>query len=348
MPLAKGIVDLFQTADLAIFGPTKAAAQLEASKAFSKQFMADHHIPTAAYQTFTDYEPARDYIKDMSGPLVIKASGLAAGKGVIICQNTAEAQAALQSIMLDQQFGPAGDEVIIEECLIGPELSVLAFTDGKTIAPLSPSRDHKRVFDQDEGPNTGGMGAYAPVPGIDPALLTSIHQNVLQAVVDGMAAKGTPYQGLLYAGLMLTADGPKVLEFNCRFGDPETQVVIPLLASDLVEIMLACIEGRLDKSAVRLHDGACATVVMASEGYPGSYPKGKEITGVANANALEGVSVFHAGTASQDGRLVTNGGRVLAVSATGSTLSMALQRAYNGIDLIQFEGAHYRKDIGAK
>jgi phosphoribosylamine--glycine ligase len=346
VPLADGIVDHFQTADLPIFGPTKAAAQLEASKAFAKAFMAQHNIPTAEYQTFTDYEIARDYLEKKSGPLVIKASGLAAGKGVIMCQNTAEAATALQSIMLDRQFGAAGNEVIIEKCLTGPELSVLAFTDGRTVVPLSPARDHKRIFDHDEGPNTGGMGAYAPVPAISPALLANIQQTVLQTAVDGMAARGTPYKGVLYAGLMLTNDGPKVLEFNCRFGDPETQVIIPLLASDLVEIMLACIEERLDKSAVQLHPGACATVVMASEGYPGSYPKGLAITGVEKANQLNGVSVFHAGTAQKDGRLLTNDDRVLAVSATGPTLPTALQQAYNGVDQIHFEGAHYRKDIG--
>jgi phosphoribosylamine--glycine ligase len=248
--------------------------------------------------------------------------------------------------MLEKQFGMAGDEVIIEECLTGPELSVLAFTDGKTVVPLSPARDHKRIFDHDEGPNTGGMGAYAPVPAISPALLANIQQTVLQTAVDGMAARGTPYKGVLYAGLMLTNDGPKVLEFNCRFGDPETQVIIPLLASDLVEIMLACVDERLADSAVQLHPGACATVVMASEGYPGRYPKGREITGIEAAESLDGVSVFHAGTALEDGRFVTNGGRVLAVSATGPTLPTALQQAYKAVDLIHFEGAHYRRDIG--
>ena len=346
VPLAEGIVNAFQAADLPIFGPTQAAAQLEASKAFAKEFMIEHGIPTAAYQTFTNYNLAQLYLNEINGPVVIKASGLAAGKGVIICHDTAEAHTTLQSIMLEKQFGMAGDEVIIEECLTGPELSVLAFTDGKTVVPLSPARDHKRIFDHDEGPNTGGMGAYAPVPAISPALLANIQQTVLQTAVDGMAARGTPYKGVLYAGLMLTNDGPKVLEFNCRFGDPETQVIIPLLASDLVEIMLACVEERLVDSAVQLHPGACATVVMASEGYPGRYPKGREITGIETAESLDGVSVFHAGTALEDGRLVTNGGRVLAVSATGPTLPAALQQAYKGVDLIHFEGAHYRRDIG--
>lgn len=348
VPLAGGIVDVFQTAELPIFGPTQAAAQLESSKAFAKAFMTKHNIPTAAYQTFTDFKLALDYLDELSGPVVVKASGLAAGKGVIICQNKTEAQSALQSIMLDMAFGAAGDKVLIEECLTGPELSVLAFTDGKTVVLLPPARDHKRVFDNDEGPNTGGMGAYAPVPDIDATQMESIQETVLQAAVDGMAAAGMPYQGVLYAGLMLTEKGPKVLEFNCRFGDPETQVVLPLLASDLVEVMLACVEGRLDQSAVQLHEGACATVVMASEGYPGSYPIGREITGIEAAEELEGVSVFHAGTARYDSQLVTNGGRVLAVSATGKSLSEALARSYNGVDHIHFKGAHYRKDIGLR
>jgi phosphoribosylamine--glycine ligase len=347
VPLANGIVDAFESADLPIFGPNRAAAQLEASKAFAKAFMANHHIPTAGYRTFNNYEFARQYLEEKGGPVVVKASGLAAGKGVIICQDTAEATAALQSIMLDRDFGAAGDEVIIEECLVGPELSVLAFTDGNKVVPLSPARDHKRVFEDDKGPNTGGMGAYAPVPEADERLLETVCRTILQPTVDGMAALGTPYKGVLYAGLMLTADDPKVLEFNCRFGDPETQVVLPLLASDLVEVMLACIEQRLGSSAVQLHPGACATVVMASEGYPGSYPKGREISGVGQANALDSVNVFHAGTGLQDNRLVTNGGRVLAVSATGSTLKTALKQAYRGVELIQFEGAHYRQDIGS-
>jgi phosphoribosylamine--glycine ligase len=347
-PLAAGIVDAFGVAGLPIFGPTQSAARLESSKAFAKAFMAEHNIPTAAYETFTDYEFALDYLEGRRGPLVIKASGLAAGKGVIMCRNTAEAEAALQSIMLDRHFGAAGDEIVIEEWLNGPELSVLAFTDGKTIVPLSPARDHKRVFDRDEGPNTGGMGAYAPVSDIDPALMMAVMQTVLQPAVNGMAARGTPYKGVLYAGLMLTEDGPKVLEFNCRFGDPETQVIIPLLDSDLVEIMLACIEGRLENSAVRLHPGACATVVMAAPGYPGSYPKGSPITGLAQAASLDNVSIFHAGTKLEDGRVVTNGGRVLSVSATGPTLPAALHQAYQGADLIHFKGAHYRKDIGGK
>jgi phosphoribosylamine--glycine ligase len=346
VPLANGIVDLFHSAELPIFGPTKAAAQLESSKAFAKAFMAEHNIPTANYQTFTDYEYARDYVEQQRGPLVIKASGLAAGKGVLMCPDTAEATAALQYIMLDRQFGPAGNEVVVEECLAGPELSILALTDGKTVVSLSPARDHKRIFDNDEGPNTGGMGAFAPVPDVEYELLERIHKTILQPVVDGMADGGMLYQGVLFAGLMLTHDGPKVLEFNCRFGDPETQVVLPLLASDLVEIMMACIEGRLDETAVHKHPGFCTTVVMASEGYPDSYPKGLEIRGVEDANALDGVSVFHAGTAEKDGRLVTNGGRVLAVSATGHSLHKALNQAYQAVDRIHFKGAHYRKDIG--
>jgi phosphoribosylamine--glycine ligase len=346
VPLAAGIVDSFQAAGLVIFGPSQAAAQLEASKAFAKAFMADHNIPTAAYATFNQYEPARSYLAELAGPVVVKASGLAAGKGVIICQDTAEAQAALQSIMLDREFGEAGDQVVIESCLAGPELSIMAFTDGQTVVPLPPARDHKRVFDNDEGPNTGGMGAYAPVLELDPALLETVQQTVLQPAVDGLAAMGRPYQGVLYAGLMLTQDGPMVLEFNCRFGDPETQVLMPLLDSDLVEVMLACIEGRLGETAVRFHSGACATVVMASEGYPGRYPKGRPISGVEEANSLEGVAVFQAGTMQEDGRLLTDGGRVLAVSALADDLSAALRQAYRGVEQIDFAGAHCRRDIG--
>lgn len=286
--------------------------------------------------------------------MVVKADGLAAGKGVIVCDDTAQALAALKQIMLDREFGAAGDTVIIEERLSGPELSVLAFSDGRTVVPMPPARDHKRVFDHDQGPNTGGMGAFSPVPGIDHALLDEVRRAVLQPAIDGMAARGAPYAGVLYAGLMLTADGPKVLEFNCRFGDPETQVILPLLdqsapgAASLAEIMVACAEGRLAEIAprIRWRAGACATVVMAAPGYPGPYPKGLPISGLEDAAALEGVMVFHAGTALQNGRVVTAGGRVLAVSGLGPDLPAALERAYAGVSRIHFEGAHYRRDIG--
>jgi phosphoribosylamine--glycine ligase/phosphoribosylformylglycinamidine cyclo-ligase len=276
--------------------------------------------------------------------IVIKASGLAAGKGVVVCDNVAQAEAALREMLLEGAFGAAGAEVVIEERLHGPELSLLVLTDGQTAVPLIPARDHKRAYDHDRGPNTGGMGAFAPPPDVDDALIAQIMQTIVQPTIDGMAERGTPYVGVLYAGLMLTADGPKVIEFNCRFGDPETQVVLPLLQSDLVELMLACMNGRLTPNMVKIHPGACATVVMAAPGYPASYPKGLPITGL---DALpEDVLVFHAGTARQNGQLVTSGGRVLAVTARGADLATAVNRAYTGVDKIYFDGAHFRKDIG--
>jgi phosphoribosylamine---glycine ligase len=346
-PLAAGIVDRFQAAGLAVFGPTRAAAQLEASKAFAKQFMADVGIATAAYGTFIDYETAVSYVRQQSGGLVVKASGLAAGKGVIVCDDTAQAEAALAEIMLDQAFGAAGQEVVIEERLVGPELSLLAFSDGRTVLPMLPARDHKRAFDGDQGPNTGGMGAFAPPADVDEAQIETITRTVLETAVLGMAARGTPYVGVLYAGLMLTAAGPKVLEFNCRFGDPETQVILPMLASDLVEIMWACIDGRLYANLVQRRPGACATVVMTAPGYPGAYPKGVPISGLAAVEALDDVLVFQAGTAVTDeGQLVTAGGRVLAVSGLGDDVDTAVNRAYEGVTTIHFDNAHYRRDIG--
>ncbi|MBK6326156.1 MAG: phosphoribosylamine--glycine ligase [Chloroflexi bacterium] len=342
IPLALGLVDAFQAAGLTVFGPTQAAAQLETSKAFAKAFMQEVGIPTAVSATFTDYQQAANYLPD--GPVVVKASGLAAGKGVIVCDNRAEAEAALRQIMLDREFGPAGDEVIIEERLSGPEVSLLAFCDGQTAVPLPPARDHKRAYDGDLGPNTGGMGVYAPPPDVDAALVDHIMRTVIQPAVDGMARRGAPYVGVLYAGIMLTAVGPKVLEFNCRFGDPETQALLPLLDGDLAEILLACAAGRLTPEMVRVHSGACATVVMAAPGYPGTYPKGLPITGLEAVP--EEVVVFHAGTHHADGQIVTSGGRVLCVSARGADLATAVSRAYAGVAAIHFDGAHYRTDIG--
>lgn len=342
IPLALGLVDAFQAAGLPVFGPTQAAAQLEASKAFAKQFMQEEGIPTAVSATFTDYQQAANYLPN--GPSVIKASGLAAGKGVIVCDDRAQAEAALRQIMLEREFGAAGDEVVIEERLTGPEVSVLAFCDGKTAVSLPPARDHKRAYDGDLGPNTGGMGVYAPPPDVDDKLIADIMRTILQPAVAGMARRGAPYVGVLYAGVMLTPDGPKTLEFNCRFGDPETQVILPLLDGDLAEIMLACIEGRLTPEMLRVHPGACATVVMAAPGYPGSYPKGLPISGLGDAP--EDVLVFHAGTKAQDGQIVTDGGRVLCVSGQGADLGTAVSRAYAGVSSIHFEGAHFRKDIG--
>ncbi len=346
VPLALGITDAFQAAGLAIFGPTQAAAQLEASKAFAKQFMHERGIPTAVSQTFNNFEAAVGALREASlrDGIVVKASGLAAGKGVVVCDDVAQAEAALREMLLDGAFGAAGAEVVIEERLSGPELSLLVLTDGKTAVPLSPARDHKRAYDHDQGPNTGGMGAFAPPPDVDDALIAQIMDTIVQPTIDGMAARGTPYVGVLYAGLMLTADGPKVIEFNCRFGDPETQVVLPLLESDLVELMLACLNGRLISDMVKINPGACSTVVLAAPGYPASYPKGLPITGM---DALpDDVMVFHAGTARKDDQLVTSGGRVLAVTARGEDLDTAVSRAYAGVAKIHFEDAHYRTDIG--
>ncbi len=347
-PLAAGLVDALQAAGTAVFGPSRAAAQLEASKAFAKQFMLERGIPTAQARIFSDFDAALAALRDMALPagVVVKASGLAAGKGVIVCDTTAEAEAALAQMMLERAFGTAGDEVLIEARMAGPELSLLVLTDGRTAVPLLPARDHKRVFDADQGPNTGGMGAFGPPDDVDDALLDDIMQRIVQPTLDGMAARGTPYVGLLYAGLMLTAAGPRVVEFNCRFGDPETQVVLPMLDGDLAEIMLACVQGALDPEMVGQHPGACATVVMAAPGYPGPYPKGLPVRGVAAAEA-GGALVFHAGTRlSDDGALVTSGGRVLAVSARGADLSTAVANAYAGVAQIAFDGAHYRTDIG--
>lgn len=345
-PLAAGMVDAFQAAGLRVFGPTRAAAQLEASKAFAKAFMQELGIPTAQAQTFTEFETAVTALHNMphENGVVIKASGLAAGKGVIVCDTVAEAEAALREMMLDRTFGAAGDQVLIEERLTGPELSLLAFCDGETAVPLPPARDHKRAYDGDAGPNTGGMGVYAPPLDVDAALVQQVMETVIRPTVRGMAQRGAPYVGVLYAGLMLTPQGPKVLEFNCRFGDPETQVILPLLAGDLAEIMLACIDGALTPEMVRVKPGAAATVVMASPGYPGEYPKGLPISGLDDAPA--DVVVFHAGTAVAGNQTITSGGRVLAVSAVGDDLETAVARAYAGVETIHFEGAHYRRDIG--
>ncbi len=348
-PLAVGAVDAFLSAGLPCFGPTRAAAQLEASKAFAKDFMSRHRLPTGRYAVFSDYAAALAHLRAVDYPVVIKASGLAAGKGVIVPDTLTEAKAALYQIMVERAFGSAGDETLIEERLTGPEVSVLAFCDGQTVVPMPAAQDHKRVFAGDTGPNTGGMGAYAPAPLLTPALQAEVVETILQPTVDGLRAEGIPYVGVLYAGLMLTPAGPRVLEFNCRFGDPETQVILPLLESDLIAVFRACLNGTLAQTEVRWRPGAAATVVAASEGYPGNYPKGREITGLAQAETLPGVAVFHAGTRRDaEGRLLTDGGRVLTVTGLGDTLKEALERAYAGLEPIHFEGMHFRRDIGAK
>jgi phosphoribosylamine--glycine ligase len=348
-PLAAGIVDAFQAGGLRVFGPSRAAARLEASKIFAKTFMRQHGIPTADHQIFNDYDAARGYVEQQDRPLVIKADGLAAGKGVIICDGAAQAVDALRRLMVEREFGAAGATVLIEERLAGPEVSVLAFSDGRTVAPMPPARDHKRIYDGDHGPNTGGMGAYAPVPDLDEAALLDIRRTILQPAIDGMAARGTPYVGVLYAGLMLTPGGMQVLEFNCRLGDPEAEVLLPLLETPLDQVLLACVEGRLDQVQVRWRRGACATVVLAAPGYPGSYPKGLPIAGlddVGAAFAPDQLVVFHAGTTGPADRPVTSGGRVLAVSGLGDDLDAALAHAYAAAQRIHFEGMYYRRDIG--
>ncbi len=345
-PLAAGIVDYFQAAGLRIFGPSKAAARLEGSKAFSKEFMLAQGIPTAQAHTFDNYHDAIRHLMAAQSVPVIKVSGLAAGKGVYVPDSFNDAEIALHEIYQSKRFGDAGRTVVIEERLFGPELSVLALCDGEHYVLMPAAQDHKRLRDNDEGPNTGGMGAFAPSPLATAELLAEIEKRVIRPTLIGMAKRGTPYVGVLYAGLMLTQHGIKVLEFNCRFGDPETQVILPLLESDLVDLFWACTEGELDQIEANWHPGAAGTVVMASDGYPLNYETGYPITGIGNAAQLEGVIPFHAGTTIKEGELLTAGGRVLAVSGVGDSLEDALARAYAGIEQIAFEGAFYRRDIG--
>ncbi len=344
MPLVAGLVDAFTEAGLPVFGPTAQAAQLEGSKAFAKTFMIEEGIPTAPATAFSDYATAAAFIKQAEGPFVIKADGLAAGKGVLVCDTPADAHAALKLIMVDKAFGSAGDRVVIETRLSGEETSLLAFSDGRTVLPMLPARDYKRALDGDQGLNTGGMGGYAPSPYLPPANVDEITRRVLQPVVDGMANRGMPYVGILYAGLMLTEQGPRVLEFNCRFGDPETQLLLPLLETDLVNIMQACIGGYLDKVEVRWKTASSVGVVLASGGYPNQYTKGYTITGLEDIDS-EGIAVFHAGTTSVDNQVTTSGGRVLAVTAWGPDFADARTRAYAAAAKISFDGCQYRTDI---
>ena len=344
MPLANGIVDAFDKQDLKIFGPTQAAAELEGSKAFAKELMKKYQIPTANFEVFTDAESAKDYIVKIGAPVVVKADGLAAGKGVVVAMSLDEALAAVDMIMRDQAFGLAGSRVVIEEYLTGEEASLLAFTDGYTVVPMISAQDHKRAFDGDQGPNTGGMGTYAPAPVVTADILEQIKQQVLQPTVDAMRAEGRIYRGCLYAGLMINENGPKVIEFNARFGDPETQVVLPLLASDLVTVMEACVDGKLADIEVSWEEKAAVCVVMAAGGYPGSYAKGDAITGIAAAEQ-HGALVFQAGTALKEDTIITNGGRVLGVTATAPTILDAVEKAYHAVKEIKFIDMHYRTDI---
>jgi phosphoribosylamine--glycine ligase len=344
-PLSKGIVDLFEKEDRRILGPTKAAAQLESSKAFSKDLMRSHGIPTAEYKVFTSYLHAEEYVKFKGTPIVIKADGLAAGKGVFIPATMDEAMDALKQIMKDRVFGEAGNRVLIEECLQGEEASFMAFTDGKTIVPMVSSQDHKRIFDNDQGPNTGGMGAYSPAPIITEELEAVVIEKIMKPTIRALKSEGITYKGILYAGLMIDKGKPYVLEFNCRLGDPETQPVLSRLQSDLAEIAMAVTDERLSEIKIEWKKDPAVCVVISSGGYPGKYRKGDVITGIGEANKIEGVHVFHAGTAFKDNNIVTAGGRVLGVTATGDSIAMAKKHAYEAIDKIQFTGMHYRKDI---
>ncbi len=347
-PLVGGLVDLCTSAGIKAFGPSRAAAQLEGSKAFAKELLHKHGIPTADYQAFDYAEGAKDYAASLRPPIVVKADGLAAGKGVIICRSHEEANEWIDTMLIDGRFGRAGSRVVIEEFLQGEEASILAFTDGRTIAPMPSSQDHKRVFDNDQGPNTGGMGAYSPAPVVTDEVYDKIERDILIPTVHAMNVEDKPYRGVLYAGLMIESGDPKVLEFNVRFGDPETQPLMMRLKSDLVPLILGTIDGTLDEQEIEWDERPSVCVVMASGGYPDDYEKGFPITGIAEAESLGDVKVFHAGTAMKNGTIVTSGGRVLGVTAIGPDLPAAIDRAYEAVDRIRFERAHYRRDIAAR
>jgi len=348
VPLTMGIVNTFQDAGLEIFGPNKAAAQIEGSKAFSKNLMAKYNIPTADYQSFTEHSDAVAYIKEQGAPIVVKADGLAAGKGVIVAMTEEQAINAVDEIMLDQVFGDAGASVVIEEFMDGEEASFFAFTDGKNILPLASSQDHKRVYDNDGGPNTGGMGAYSPAPVVTDELHEIIVESVVKPTIAGMAQDGCPYSGILYVGLMIKDGKPRVVEFNARFGDPEAQPLLIRMKEDIVPILQACARGELTQTSLEWHDKAAVCVVMASGGYPGSFEKGLPISGLDKAAVIEDMVVFHAGTAAKDGQIVNNGGRVLGVTGLGTTVKDAIDKAYQGVAVIEWQDVHYRKDIGAR
>jgi phosphoribosylamine--glycine ligase len=346
-PLLDGIVDAFETAGLKAFGPGADAALIEGSKGFAKDLMKKYGIPTAAYESFDDYAAALDYVRRKGAPIVIKADGLAAGKGVTVARTLEDAEAALNAAMNQKIYGAAGSRVVIEECLAGEEMSLMAFVDGETVKPMVPAQDHKPVYDHDEGPNTGGMGTYSPVPHIPQTIVDRAIEEILKPTARAMVLEGRPFRGVLYAGLMITSDGPKVIEFNARFGDPETQVVLPRLETDLVEIISAVTEGRLAETEIKWKPDAAVCVVLTAPGYPGSYPKGLPIEGLAKAAEKTGL-IFHAGTAAKDDQTVTAGGRVLGVTCTGQTITDARRCAYDAVDRIHFEGMHYRTDIAAK
>jgi phosphoribosylamine--glycine ligase len=346
-PLVAGIVDEFESRGLKIFGPSKEAARLEGSKAFSKEMMKKCGVPTADFEVFDNPEEAKKYIKEKGAPIVVKADGLAAGKGVVVAQSVEEAIEAIDRIMIEKVFGDAGNRVVVEDCLFGEEASYLVVTDGENFIPLATAQDHKAVFDGDRGPNTGGMGAYSPAPVLSEEMEKEVQERVIKPILRGMKEEGHPFKGILYAGLMITEEGPKVLEFNVRFGDPEAQVILRRLRTNLVDICQSVIEGKLIDSLEWIPETAIC-VVLASKGYPGKYEKGKVITGIEEAEKIDNVVVFHAGTAIKDGELVTNGGRVLNVTALGKDIVEARENVYKAIEKVHFDGMHYRKDIGLK
>jgi len=347
-PLVLGIVDFFRKGGLRIFGPLSFAAQLEGSKAFSKRIMLKYGIPTAEARVFTDHESAINYIREKGVPIVVKADGLAAGKGVMVCAKEDEAISAVNMIMSERCFGDAGSQVVIEECLEGEEASFLVFSDGNTVIPMPPSQDHKRALDNDEGPNTGGMGAYSPVPIIDTEMQDRIMKEVMLPAVNALKVEGCPYEGILYAGIMLTPEGPKVLEFNCRFGDPEAQPILMRLQSDILDIMNAVVDKKLDSTDIEWSNKSSVCVVVAAGGYPGKYSTGQVINGLDSLEDMKDLIVFHAGTKSVGGKIVTAGGRVLGVTAVGNDINEAIDRAYEGIGRINFDGMQFRRDIGRR
>lgn len=346
--LVAGIVDEFEKNNLRIFGPNKKASILEGSKVFTKEFFKKYNIPTASFKVFKEKKKAKKYIESCGAPIVVKADGLAAGKGVVVAKTVKEAKEAVDLIMADKAFGAAGNKIVVESCLMGEEASFIAFTDGKTVLPLPTSQDHKAAFDNDEGPNTGGMGAYSPAPIVTDAIADFVMQKVMLPTIKGLEAEGRPYKGMLYAGLMIDGDDIKVLEFNCRFGDPEAQPLLMRLESDIVEIFEATIDGTLDRIELKIDPRPCVCVVMASGGYPGPYSNGKIINGLTKAAAVENVEVFHAGTLRKGGRIVTHGGRILGITAVGETLKEAIDSAYKGVEAIQWTNCFHRTDIGGK
>lgn len=348
VPLVTGVVDEFKKRNLRIFGPSQNAALLEGSKVFAKELMAKYDIPTASFKIFDNSDKAIKFVERKNCPLVIKADGLAKGKGVIVCDNKGQAKQAIKEIMIKKKFGDAGKKVIIEEKLIGQEASIIALSDGENVLALTPSQDHKQIYDGDKGPNTGGMGAYSPAPVVDREIFNYCVDRIIKRTVLGMKKEGTPYRGVLYAGIMITEDGPKTLEFNVRFGDPETQAILPRMKSDLVDLILGTLEGNLADKKIEWSDKTCVCVVMASGGYPGSYEKGKEISGIKEAESLDDIVVFHAGTKKEGQKILTNGGRVLGITGLDKGIKGAIKRTYKAVKIISFDNMYYRKDIGFK